>query len=169
MKWLALLAVVLVAAGCGSTTSKTVTQSTTTTTTQAGPTLCAGSDLTASFNELVGSAGAGQISYILKLTNTSPHACAVRFVGAQLLDASGKDLPTLAAPSAIPVTIGAGASRRYEARFSPDVAGMGDNQTGACEPVASTLRVMVGSDTVDAPIKPPTSVCEQGSLRFRAS
>ena len=163
MKRLAFLAVVLVAAGCGT---KTVT--TTTTTTQAGPAPCAGSDLTASFNQLAGSAGAGHISYVLKLTNTSASTCALRLVGVQLLDAKGHDVPTLAAPSAIPTDLSAGASRKYEARFSPDVAGVGDNQTGACEPVASTLRVLVGSDSVDAPIKPPTSVCEQGSIQFRA-
>ena len=171
MKRLALLAVALVAAGCGSTTSQTSTQAltTTATTTQAGTAPCMGSDLTASFAELAGSAGAGHISYILKLTNTSASTCAVRFVGVQLLDAKGNDVPTLAAPSAIPTDLRAGASRSYEARFSPDIAGVGDNQTGACEPVATTIRVLVGSDTVDAPIKPPTSVCEQGSIQFRAA
>ena len=140
---------------------------TTTTQTQTGPLPCTGNDLTASFDQLAGSAGAGHISYVLKLTNTSSNTCALRLVGLQLLNASGIQLPTLASPSSIPVDVAAGASRSYEARFSPDVAGVGDNQTGACEPVASTLRVMVGSDTVDAPIKPPTSVCEQGSMQLR--
>lgn len=162
MKRLAVLAVVLIAAGCGSTVTTAVT------TTPTGPAPCTGSDLTGSFNQLAGSAGAGHISYVLKLTNTSTSPCALRLVGVQLLDAKGDDVPTLAAPSSIPTDLAAGASRRYEARFSPDVAGVGDNQTGACEPVASTLRVLVGSDTVDAPIKPPTSVCEQGSIQFRA-
>lgn len=166
MKRLALLAVVFFAAGCGSTTTQTLTQ--TVTTTQAGPVPCKGSDLTASFDVQQGSAGAGSITYLLKLTNTSASTCAVRLVGVQLLDAKGRDVPTLAAPSAIPTDLAAGASRSYEARFSPDVAGVGDNQTGACEPVASTLRVLVGSETVDAPITPPTSVCEQGSMQFRA-
>ncbi len=165
MKRLTFLVVLLVAAGCGTTTKTTTT---TVTTTQAGPVPCTGNDLTASFNVLPGSAGAGNISYVLKLTNTSTSTCALRLVGLQLVDANGKDVPTLAAPSSIPVNLAGGASRKYEARFSPDVAGVGDNQSGACEPVASTLRVLVGSDSVDTPIKPPTSVCEQGSMQFRA-
>ncbi|SRR6266404_4571343 len=165
MKRLAFLAVVLVAAGCGT---KIVTVTNSVTTTPAAPATCRGSDLTASFDQLVGSAGAGNISYVLKLTNTSAKACVLRLVGLQLLDANGGEVSTHASPATTLTHLAPGASVKDEARFSPDVAGVGDNQTGACEPVANTLRVEVGSGTVDAPIKPPTSVCEQGSMQFRA-
>ena len=169
MKWLAFFAVVLVAAGCGSTKTVTVTstQTKTVTTTQAGPVACTASDLSASFNAQPGSAGAGNITYVLKLTNTSATACVFTPSILQLLDAKGGQNPTHAQPASVPKTIAAGASASYEARFSPDVPGTGDNTTGACEPVSSTLQVTVGSGTVNAPIKPPTSVCEQGSMQFR--
>lgn len=169
MKRLGFLAVVLVAAGCGTkTVTVTSTQTKTVTTTQAGPAACKAADLSASFDVQPGSAGAGNIVYVLKLTNTSTVACVFTPSILQLLDASGGDVPTHAQPAAIPKKIAAGASVSYEARFSPDVPGVGDSTSGQCEPVASTLRVTVGSGTVDAPIKPPTSVCEQGSMQFRA-
>ena len=47
------------------------------------------------------------------------------------------------------------------------VPGPGDNQSGACLPKALTLElVATGGGYVDAPIQPPTSVCEQGTLNF---
>jgi len=53
------------------------------------------------------------------------------------------------------------------ARFSPDIPGPGEPQTGrACEPTATKLRVVVsGGGTLLAPISPPTPVCEHGSLQ----
>ena len=169
MKLVAFVAVVLVAAGCGSTKTVTVTstQTKTVTTTQAGPVACTASDLSASFDVQPGSAGAGNITYVLKLTNTSTTGCVFTPSILQLVDAKGAQVPTHAQPASVPKNIVAGGSISYEARFSPDVAGTGDNTTGACEPVASTLQVTVGSGTVNAPINPPTSVCEQGSMQFR--
>lgn len=170
MKVAAALCLVLVAAGCGTTKTVTVTNTVTktVTTTERAPAACTRTDLSGSFDEQVGSAGAGQITYVLKLTNSSANACELTITGLQLLDAKGSDVWTHATPPATTTDLGAGASVSYEVRFSPDVAGTGDSQTGACEPVASTLRVTVGGDTVDAPIKPPTSVCEQGSMTLRA-
>lgn len=170
MRQLAFLGVVLVVAGCGSTKTLTVTstQTKTVTTTQAGPVACTAADLSASFDAQPGSAGAGNITYVLKLTNTSSAACVFTPSILQLLDAKGGQVPTHAEPAAVPKTIAADGSAGYEARFSPDVAGVGDNTSGACEPVASTLEVTVGSGKVNAPINPPTSVCEQGSMQFRA-
>jgi hypothetical protein len=46
------------------------------------------------------------------------------------------------------------------------VNGVGDNTNGTCQPKASTLRVALGGAPLDAPISPPTSVCEQGTLQF---
>ena len=181
------VAIAALAAGCGSTKTVTVTQVTTTvktvtttntvTTTSgsASPALCTGADLDASFDAQAGSAGAGTITYTLTLTNTSSAACTVFGTPAGiLLDGSGQALLThvLSVPaaqgSAQPVVLQPGDAAKADARFSPDVAGTGDSQTGRCEPVAHVFRVTAGGGgTVDAPISPPTSVCERGTLSFR--
>ncbi len=145
----------------------TVTTTPATTATQVAA--CTASDLKGSFDVQAGSAGAGNIVYTLTLTNTSSSSCSVAGVPqVQLLDASGARLPTTQATAPGPrVELAPGASAKADARFSPDVAGTGESQTGPCEPKAATLRVtLVG--TVDVPIKPPTSVCEHGSLNLRA-
>jgi hypothetical protein len=180
------VAVAVLAAGCGSTKTVTVTQVTTTvktvtttntvTTSQsASPALCTGGDLDGSFDVQAGSAGAGTITYTLTLTNTSSAACTVFGTPAGiLLDSSGQALLThvLSVPaaqgSAEPVVLQPGDTAKADARFSPDIAGTGDAQTGHCEPVAHVFRVTAGGGgTVDAPIGPPTSVCERGTLSFR--
>jgi len=187
MRRLALLAAVLLAAGCGGTKTVTVTNTVTqthtvtvtttkpaTTTTAAASVACAAGALQASFDGIEGSAGAGQISYGLKLTNTSSTPCYVSGVPVgQLLGTTGDALPTTisAEPGQGPgakVTIQPNKSATAEARFSPDVPGTGDQQGGRCQPVATVLRVTApGGGTVDAPVQPPTSVCERGSMHFR--
>jgi hypothetical protein len=182
-------AVALLAAGCGSTKTVTVTSTVTTvrtvtttktptapTTTQSGggnAAPCTGDDLEASFKVIEGSAGAGQISYELKLTNTSADACFVSGVPvATLLDKTEGALQTqISTPSSGPaggtVVLQHGEAAKADARFSPDVPGVGEQQTGRCEPVAYFLRVTApGGGTVNAAITPPTSVCEHGSLSF---
>jgi len=90
----------------------------------------------------------------------------------QLLSATGSLLPTHVVPSQASgagpeVIVEPGSSVTAQARFSPDVAGTGDSQSSHCQPTAYTLRVTAnGGGTVDTPIKPPTSVCEQGTLNF---
>ena len=110
-------------------------------------------------------------SYTLTLTNMSQTACNLGGVpNVVLLNSSGSPLPTHATggtgtPRAIVVQ--PGDSARATARFSPDVPGPGDSQSGTCQPTAHTLRVAPGGGgTVDALIKPPTNVCEQGTLDF---
>lgn len=173
-------AVLLLAAGCGGSKTVTVTRTETRTvtttvtgsaTTTGAAAMCAAGDLSGVFKVVPGSAGAGQISYELVLTNSSQHDCSVSGMPAlQLLDASGNSLPThedAAHPgqgTAALVSLQPGASANAQARFSPDVAGTGDQQSGACQPKAATVRVTIGGGTLDAPVQPPTSVCEQGSL-----
>lgn len=169
----------LVVAGCGLTRTKAVvvTQTATVTTTVANETTtsqtaaCAAGDLSGVFKTIPGSAGAGQISYELVVTNTSQSDCTVTGLPTmQLLDASGNDLPThedAAHPgqaTAALITLQPNGSASAQARFSPDVNGVGDAQSGACQPKAATVRVTIGSGTLDAPAQPPTSVCEQGAL-----
>jgi hypothetical protein len=182
---LALAAVALSAAGCGiggstktvtviRTHTRTVTTTVTTTvaatTTSAAISACIGVQLSGTFKEAPGGSGAGQIEYVLTLTNTSGTKCTISGLPtAVLLDASGVALPTKVTGTAISplVALATGASAHATARFSPDVPGKGDSQSGTCQPKAYTLRVTPnGGGTVDAPIKPPTSVCERGTLNF---
>ncbi|MGH3049213.1 MAG: DUF4232 domain-containing protein, partial [Gaiellaceae bacterium] len=171
-----LLLLGLVAAGCGGSTSTTVTRTVTTTrtvtspsggtTTGAAASACIGSQLAGKFTVVPGSPGAGQISYLLTLVNISSQACFVTGVPkAQLLDASGNELPTNVQAShpgqatAAKVTLGPGDAADAEARFSPDVPGTGDHTPGQCQPTATMLRVTPGGGgTVAASIQPPTSV-----------
>jgi hypothetical protein len=178
---LVLAALALTAAGCGlgstktvtlhaRTVTTTVTVTTTSSTTSAKP--CTGEQLSGTFVLVPGSAGAGQIEYALTLANTSQTACYVRGVPkATLLGVSAAALPThvTAAGGGGPtrVVLEPGASAVAHARFSPDVPGPGDSQSGACQPQAHTLQVSPnGGGVTDAAVRPATSVCEQGTLNF---
>jgi hypothetical protein len=171
------------AAGCLGSGTKTVTvthtqtvtstKTVTTTGSVGGAKACAGTQLAATFALIPGSAGAGQIAYALTARNSSQSACSVRGVPeATLLGASGTALPTRIRPAGggkRPIVLPPGASAVAQARFSPDVAGEGDSQTGACQPVAHTLQLTAGGGGVtEAPIKPPTSVCQRGTITFEA-
>jgi Domain of unknown function (DUF4232) len=134
---------------------------------------CQGTDLAARFVLIPNSAGAGQIAYTLVAKNTSPGPCSVQGIPqGTLLGANGTELPTHVKASGgagKPVVLPPGASATAQARFSPDVAGQGDSQSGACQPPAHTFQLTTGGGGVtEAAIKPPTSVCEQGTLHFEA-
>jgi hypothetical protein len=180
---LVLAALALTAAGCGlgSTKTVTVTQTETVTTTHTVTTTptaaaprCTGVDLSGTFTLVPGSAGAGQIAYALTVKNTSHRACAIYGLPVvTLLSASGSALPThvrAAAPgtgTAVRVLLQPGASSVTQARFSPDIPGAGDSQSGPCQPTAHTLQLTPnGGGVTDVAIKPPTSVCQQGTLAF---
>jgi hypothetical protein len=139
---------------------------------------CAGADMSGLFYAVPGSAGAGQISYALRLRNRSKHACFVSGLPRlQLLGRTGKLLPTHVWPAhpgalaAIRVVL---APRKYAvatARFSPDVPGVGEQVRGPCEPKAFRARVWPpggGTGSFVVPIAPPTPVCETGRLVFSA-
>ena len=125
------------------------------------------------FAAVPGSAGAGNIVYALRLTNSSDHACLVRgLLGLRLFDAHGHALPThvtVTDPAQLPRVRDVLAAHRWgnygNARFSPDIPGVGEQQLGRCEPVAHRLRITLSTGgRLVAPIKPATSVCEHGSL-----
>jgi Protein of unknown function (DUF4232) len=178
----ALAAVALSLAGCGFgggtktvTVSRTQTLTTTqtvTTTSGAATDPCTGADLAGTFALVPGSAGAGQIEYALTVTNSSESPCFVRGIPkATLLGTSGAALPTHVTAAGDGGTgrilLQPGASAVAHARFSPDVAGDGDSQSGACQPEAQTLQLNPdGGGVTDVAIKPPTSVCERGTLNF---
>jgi hypothetical protein len=174
-----------VLAGCGGAKSVTVTETVTKTVTAPAPTTtaatpsaapaCTNTRLGGSFASIRGSAGAGQISYRLTVTNTSDSECFVSGIPQlQLLDAQGGALPTsvtAAQPgqaTAAKIVLQPASSATSDARFSPDVPGVGEGQAGKpCEPVAHQLQVTAtGGGTFVVPVNPPTSVCEHGSLRM---
>lgn len=180
---LVLAAVGLTAAGCLGGGTKTVTVShaqtvtttvtVTTTASVSGAKACSGTQLAAVFSIVPNSAGAGQIAYALKVKNTSGSPCYVRGIPkGTLLGANGTELPTnveATGGAGKQVVLPEGASATAQARFSPDVAGQGDSQSGDCQPQAHTFQLTAAGDGVtEAAIKPPTSVCEQGTLHFEA-
>jgi Domain of unknown function (DUF4232) len=139
----------------------------------AGAKPCQGTDLAATFAEIPHSAGAGQIAYTLAVKNSSPSPCSVQGIPkGSLLGANGTALPTHVKASGGAgkrVVLPPGASATAQARFSPDVAGDGDSQSGACQPEAHTFQLNAqGGGVTEAAIKPPTSVCQQGTLNFEA-
>src|SRR5581483_2432722 len=128
-------------AGCGggSTTTTTVTvthtvtrtrtvtaeNAPTTTTTAAAP--CLASALAGTFTTVPGSAGAGQITYRLRLTNQGDAACYVAGVPeGRLVGRDGRTLPTNIGPAkpsdstAGRAVITPGGAATADARFSPD-------------------------------------------------
>jgi hypothetical protein len=142
-----------------------------------GVAFCTGSDLSATFKVVPGSAGAGNIVYRLTVTNHSGSTCAVTGLPmVKLYARTGKALPTHVQPAfrggltAVLVRLGPGGSAHANARFSPDVPGPGEPVSGTrCEPVAVSLHVTArGGGVTKAAIKPATSVCEHGSMQFSA-
>ncbi len=182
MRRLAVAAVlVLAVAACGGTktvtTSRTVTRSrTVTVTTQSGAPAtapCDGAGLAGTFNEQRGSGAAGQISYVLRLENTSAEACFLTGLPvALLIDEQGGSLPTNVQPAqpgqgtAAKIVLQPRAAAIAIARFSPDVPGGSEQSDGPCEPRAFTLHLTIGAGTLEAPVRPPTPVCERGTLFF---
>ena len=134
---------------------------------------CSGGALAGTFSAVPGSAGAGQITYLLGLRNRSGQACAVTGIPElQLLGRYGRALPTHVAPArpglatAALVTVKPGGYTSATARFSPDVPGPGEPVSARqCEPTAYKLRVRAqGGGSTVVPIVKPTPVCEHGSL-----
>jgi hypothetical protein len=155
------------------TQTKTFTTTVTTTVSVASAKPCLGTQLAAVFALIPGSAGAGQIAYTLTVRNSSPTPCSVHGVPqGTLLGANGTELPThvkSAGGGGRRIVLPPGAAATAQARFSPDVAGTGDSQSGECQPEAHTFQVNAdGGGVTEAAIKPPTSVCQQGTLNFEA-
>ena len=143
-----------------------------------GASPCTGADLTGLFSAVPGSAGAGQITYVLRLRNRSARACFVSGLPRlRLLGRTGKLLPTHVWPAhpgalaAIRVLLAPGRYAYATARFSPDVPGVGEQVAGPCELRAYRARVWPpggGTGSFVVPIAPPTPVCEKGRLVFSA-
>jgi hypothetical protein len=138
---------------------------------------CRGPALAATFTVVPGSAGAGNIVYLLRVRNRGSSTCFVsgnpRLV---LLGRTGAPLPTNARPEQIGIMTAArvllnpGAYASLSARFTPDVPGPGEPTSGtSCEPVAHVLRVTPepGGGATRAVIVPATRVCVHGRMQLR--
>jgi hypothetical protein len=132
------------------------------------PAGCTSGELHATFALVPGSQGAGQIGYVLTITNGGRAACALRGVGAfRLLSSTGGALPTNVRTDpggAYTVTLAAGQWVQAAASFTPDIAGPGE-PGNHCEPVAHALRLTLADarGTVTAPMD-PTMVCQHGRI-----
>jgi hypothetical protein len=178
MRFLLLAGASLLVAGCGFTNTKTqvqtetvtVTRTVTHTVTSASPAPaatsgCAAADLAATFTVVAGSAGAGNIVYALRVTNTSSAPCFVSGIPeAQLLDASGNKLETSGTPNgagtAVKTVLQPNSSATADARFSPDVDPCGKT------PAASLQVTTPGGGTLDVKIEPATRVCNHGAIQW---
>jgi hypothetical protein len=142
--------------------------------THAGPAPCSAGGLRAAFRVVAGSAGAGGITYTVRLTNRRSRACDVSGrPGLRLLDARGAALPTSVAPdrpgtaAAALIALGHGRTAIALARFSPDIPSQGEPVSGRCEHVARRVRVSLaspGSGSLTGAVTPPTSVCDHGRI-----
>jgi len=135
---------------------------------------CRGGNLTGVFAAVYGSAGAGNISYDVRVRNRSNAACFVTGIPQiRLLGKRGAPLPTKVIPvpagtaTAVRVVLRPGAYAAATARFSPDIPGPGEPQRGRCEPLTYTMRVTPAANgSLVVPAKPPTSVCEHGTIQL---
>jgi hypothetical protein len=134
---------------------------------------CAGHDLSGTFAAVPGSAGAGQISYTVRLRNRSTRACFVSGLPTlRLLDRAERPLPTHVSPAhpgqltAVRVVLRPGGYAAATARFSPDVPGPGEQVARQCERTAYHVRVTAppGTGSLVAPVLPATPVCEHGRM-----
>ena len=151
------MTVVAALVACGSAGSSTTS------------TRCGGIQLGGTFTAIPNSAGAGNIVFRLALQNLSSSTCTLTGLpqGGALLGKTGTKLPThirnnFPGRVAVLVRLAPGKIAYANARFSPDVAGTGDNMSGQCQPKAYWLQV----EGLNVKIAPATPVCERGTLNF---
>jgi hypothetical protein len=136
----------------------------------ADPPICAAGDFSATFAQIPGSQGAGQVGYTLTLTNHGTVTCELSGLPKlRLLGGHRTKLPTKASThpgGAYLVTIAPGQWAQARASFTPDVAGRGE-PGDACEPVAHYLHLVLGAagGELTAPMD-ATRVCQHGSMSF---
>jgi hypothetical protein len=139
---------------------------------------CSSPQLTGNFLVIPGSAGAGSISYQLNVRlHLGPNCFVSGLPRIQLLGFHGRPLPTKIVPAfrqgllAVRVLLAPEHGARAQARFSPDVPGVGEPVAGrSCERTAYSLRVTLppGDATFIAPVRPVTPVCEHGRMTVSA-
>jgi hypothetical protein len=136
----------------------------------APPTPCKTGSLKLSLNLIPNSQGAGNVVYKLRVTNRSASDCSLGPPTIVLLGRRGSVLPSHSHATGGLIVIGANSTATSNARFSPDIPGTGDKQKGQCQPTAYKVKASFNgsSGTVTGPVKPPTPVCERGSMSLTA-
>jgi hypothetical protein len=135
------------------------------------PARCRASQLTATMTHIPFSEGAGNTGYLLKLRNVGATRCRLgNHPRLRLLGTGGRALPTHVSTfgRSGTVTIAPHRSASARLRFSPDILGPGEPAHGPCEPKAHAVRVTLTAPahgSTVGPVKPPTSVCEHGSMQ----
>lgn len=120
-----------------------------------------------------GSEGAGHVAADISLRNTSTHPCTVAgYPAVSLLASNEHPLPTniVRFPAAVTtVTVAPGAWIHSEIRYSPNMPGPDEPQTGDCEPMTVHALAQLPGDTAWAKVTlpTPTTVCEKGTLQAK--
>lgn len=128
---------------------------------------CIAGQLRAGYTAVPFSQGAGVVSYLLTVRNRSQQACTLTPpLSMQLLDRERRPLATDAdSPGAgYQVVLAPGQWAQALSRFSPDIAGPGENPS-ECEPPAHFLALQIGNDRLLARMD-PSPVCENGTIEF---
>jgi hypothetical protein len=119
----------------------------------------------------------GHVEFIRRLTNSSTRTCMVPArPSLQLIGRGGEPLSThvsLWPPEAAmsPVALRPGTTALAAALVAVDIPRPGDSHSkgGPCQPAAVELRVGTGGKTSTlAPVQPPTSVCQRGSILLKS-
>lgn len=121
------------------------------------------------------SQGAGHVAADLAFQNTSGHSCTITgFPGVSLLASNDRPLPTNVlkdtALAATTIRVAPGAWVHSEMRYSPNVPGPGEPQSGQCEPMAVHALALLPGDSAwtHVTLDHPTPVCEKGELQAKA-
>jgi hypothetical protein len=139
---------------------------------------CHTSGLTGRWALVPGSAGAGHVVAQVTLTNRTRSTCRVYgYIGMQLLGSGGSTVPTnvtrTGPGAAATISLAPGASAVTDVRFSPDIPGPGEPQSGACEPAAYSVQITPPDETTQLVSQifvngaaSHETVCERGLLQI---
>ncbi|MBS2553922.1 DUF4232 domain-containing protein [Catenulispora sp. NL8] len=121
-----------------------------------------------------GSEGAGHVAADIALQNTSGHSCTISgFPGVSLLASNDHPLPTNVikddSVSVTTITVAPGAWVHSEVRYSADIPGPGEPESGQCEPTTVHALAQLPGDSAWAHITldNPTPVCEKGEVEAK--
>jgi hypothetical protein len=120
------------------------------------------------------SQGAGHVAADLAFQNTSGHTCTIAgFPGLSLLASNDHPLPTnVLKDTSLAVTtikVAPGAWVHSEMRYSPNIPGPGEPQSGQCEPTAVHALALLPGDSAwtHVTLGNPTTVCEKGEVQAK--
>ncbi len=123
---------------------------------------------------VAGSEGAGHVAADISLQNTSGHSCTISgFPGVSLLASNDHPLPTNVikddSVSVTTITVAPGAWVHSEIRYSADIPGPGEPESGQCEPTTVHALAQLPGDSAwtHITLDNPTPVCEKGEVQAK--